>query len=77
LSKEYFLSEPAIWVEVKNDEGWFGATFPDGVDELYFHYSGLLTDQQMIKDLFNVFTLILQRLVQMDSASPDSPNIRL
>lgn len=29
-------SQTQIYLTVKEDEGWFGADFPEGVDDLYF-----------------------------------------
>ena len=62
---------------VKDDEGWFGATFPEGVDELYYECHGTETDPEVIKDMFDLFTLVLDRLVRIDSAYADDPRVEL
>lgn len=64
-------------VEVKNDEGWFGADFPDGVDELYFVVPGVIKDVDRLKSLFEIFALILHLLCHLDSAYEDDPEIHL
>ena len=69
--------QPQILLEVKNDEGWFSTKFPEGVDELYFVCQGVLRDEALLKDLFDLFTLTLRRLVQIDSAYENDPNVKL
>ena len=32
--RQLIQNQPSIHFQVKYDEGWFGKTFPDGVDEL-------------------------------------------
>ena len=51
--------------------------FPDGVDELYFECAGVIKETEILKDLFELFCLILERLVQIDSAYEDDPNVKL
>ena len=62
---------------VKDDEGWFGADFPQGVDELYFQCHGVLKDEDRLKDLFDMFSVTLERLVQIDSAYQNDPKVVL
>ncbi|MEN9360067.1 MAG: hypothetical protein RL095_1602 [Verrucomicrobiota bacterium] len=64
-------------LEIRDDEGWLGASFPDGVDMLYCSRRGLVTDAQELRDLFDLFSASLERLVAMDSAYEDDPGIRL
>lgn len=70
-------SQPDISFEVRNDEGWFGTRFPEGVDELYFECYGELKSEQLLINLFEIFSITLQRLVQIDSAYENDPNVRL
>lgn len=69
--------QPAIYFEVKDDEGWFKAQFPYGVDELYFQCYGVIRDESRLKDLFDMFSTTLQRLVQIDSAYENDPDVKL
>ncbi len=69
--------QPRISLEIRDDEGWFGAGFPDGVDELYFTCVGVMKDTQLLHALFELFSCILERLVQIDSAYEDDPNVHL
>jgi hypothetical protein len=75
--KALIRNQPYICFEIKDDEGWFGASFPDGVDELYFECRGIINDESLLRNLFDMFCLTLQRLVEMDSASDSKPNVRL
>lgn len=68
---------PKVHLRIKDDEGIFGADFPDGVDELYFECDGVIKETEILKDLFELFCLILERLVQIDSAYDDDPRVKL
>lgn len=75
--KQMIQQMPDICFKVKGDEGWFGFRFPEGVDELYFQCFGVLRDTALLKNLFDIFSLTLQRLVQIDSAYENDPNVKL
>lgn len=64
-------------LEVKDDEGWFRKSFPEGVDELYFSVPGIIKDVEQLKGLFNVFSGILDRLCIIGSAYQSNPGIDL
>lgn len=66
-----------IHLEVKDDEGWFGAYFPEGVDELYFRVYGVIKDIDQLKSLFELFAVMLDQLCYMGSAYEDKPNVEL
>jgi len=70
-------SQPQVCFEVRNDEGWFGAKFPEGVDELHFLCYGVVKDADRLRGLFDLFTATLERLVQIDSAYANDPMVRL
>jgi len=69
--------QPDIHFQVKDDEGWFGETFPEGVDELYFQAYGLITDKQRLKELFELFSLVLDELCRLGSAYQGDPGVKL
>ena len=62
---------------VKDDEGWFGATFPDGVDELVFQVAGVIKDIDRLKLLYELFAETLDELCRMGSAYRSDPKIQL
>jgi len=75
--KKLIRAQPKIKLQVKDDEGFFGATFPEGVDELYFECRTVLEDKKRLRNLFDLFTATLARLVQIDSAYEADPKVKL
>lgn len=70
-------SQPAINLEARGGDGPFGATLPEGVDELVLRAPGFVTDAAQLRKLFALFALILDRLCAMDSARTDEPGVSL
>ena len=75
--KQLIDLQPRIALEIRDDEGWFGTMFPEGVDQLYFSCAGVMKDTKHLKGLFYLCSLLLERLVQIDSAYEDDPQIKL
>jgi hypothetical protein len=72
-----FEAQPEISLEVKDDEGWFGSHFPEGVDELHFQVVGTIKDVEWLKALYGLFAEILQELCRIGSAYADDPGVTL
>lgn len=70
-------AQPSVYLTVKDDEGWFGASFPDGVDELYFRVGGVIKDVERLKSLYDLFAETLHHLCHIGAAYEDDPNIVL
>lgn len=70
-------AQPDISFEVKDDEGWFGSKFPDGVDELYFLANGVIKDREQLRQLYNLFSAVLDHLTSTGSAYPRDPGVTL
>ena len=70
-------AQPKLTLSVLNDEGFFGTTFPEGVDELKFHTVGIIKDLVRLQQLFELFAATLNRLCHIGSAYEDDPKIRL
>jgi hypothetical protein len=68
--------QPYIHLSVKDDEGWFGTHFPEGVDELYFE-SGYINDVDRLKSLYYLFAEILNHLCHIGSAYENDPQLEL
>jgi len=62
---------------VKDDEGWFGTEFPEGVDELYLEVPRLVATQADLRRHFDFFALCLHQLCHIGSAYPDDPKLTL
>lgn len=75
--KALIEQQPRVHFEIRDDEGIFRNGYPEGVDELYFQCIGTLKDEEQIKYLFDLFAFTLERLVDIDSAYPDNPNIKI
>jgi len=73
--RQLLQKEPSIHFEVKDDEGWFKKSFPEGVDELYFQTMGVITDIDRLKDLFNLFAAVLDQLCRMGAAYEKDPGV--
>jgi len=70
-------AQPRVRLEVADDEGWFGAEFPEGVDELRFHVPGVIRDLEQLKGLFDLFAAVLDRLCAIGSAYARDPGVTL
>jgi hypothetical protein len=75
--RELIAKQKEIQFSVKDDEGWFGSKFPDGVDELYFSVVGVIKDTDRLKLLFDLFAETLDRLTRMGAADPGPANVQL
>ena len=75
--RQLIQAQPQIFFEVKDDEGWFSAKFPEGVDELYFQTSGVIKDVEQLKSLYELFAETLNHLCEIGSAYDGNPNFEL
>jgi hypothetical protein len=75
--RELIAAQPKLRLEVVDDEGWFGARFPEGVDELRFTVPGVMKDLGQLKQLFDLFAAMLDRLCAMGSAFARDPGVEV
>ena len=75
--RELIAAQPRLHLTVKDDEGWFGADFPDGVDELCFVVPGIIRDLERLKQLYELFAAILEQLCAIGSAYERDPRVTL
>ena len=75
--KQLIEAQPSIELQIKDDDGLFGASFTEGTDMLYFACAGVVKDPQVLKDLFELFCCVLDRLVEIDSAYESNPDVTL
>jgi hypothetical protein len=75
--RELIDAQKDIDFSVKDDEGWFGATFPEGVDELVFQVGGVIKDIDRLKLLYELFAETLDELCRMGSAYKRDPEVQL
>jgi hypothetical protein len=70
-------SQPSINLEARGDDGPFGASLPNGVDELVLRAPGFVTDAERLRRLFALFALTLDRLCETGAACGDEPGVTL
>ncbi len=75
--KALFDVIPNINVRVKSSNGVFSKKFPPNVDMLLFQQRGIIKDKEKLQLIFRLFTALLERLVQIDSAYENDPGIQL
>lgn len=75
--RELIQNQPEMYLQVKDDEGWFKTKFPEGVDELYFQVRGVIQDVQRLKALYELFAEMLNHLCHTGSAYEDDPKVVL
>jgi hypothetical protein len=75
--RELIAGQPYMALRVKDDEGWFGAQFPQGVDELHFVVGGVVKDAERLKRLFELFAESLDQLCHIGSAVPAPAGVKL
>ena len=70
-------SQPSINLEARGGDGPFGASLPEGVDELVLRAPGFVTDAERLRRLFALFALTLERLCETGAACDDEPGVTL
>jgi len=75
--RELISRQKDIRFTVKDDEGWFGASFPEGVDELYFQVLGVIKDVERLKLLYELFAETLDQLCRMGAAYTQDPEVKV
>lgn len=75
--RQLLQQQPRIHLSVRDDEGWFKAKFPEGVDELYFREIGVIKDIERLKALYELFAEVLDHLCKIGSAYESDPGVAL
>ena len=75
MIRQLIQNQKDIHFEVKDDEGWFREKFPEGVDELYFEVVGIIKEKDRLKNLFDLFSLVLDELCRLGSAYETGPGV--
>jgi hypothetical protein len=73
--RDVLMKLPKLHLTVKDDEGWFGPDFPEGVDELYFNVAGVIKDVEQLKLLYDLFAQTLNQLCRIGSAYETRPDV--
>ncbi|MEO8077140.1 MAG: DUF3137 domain-containing protein [Acidobacteriota bacterium] len=75
--RELIAGQPEILLTVKDHEGYFGPTFPEGTDELHYLVTGVIKDLDRLKRLYDLFAETLDQLCRIGSAYERDPGITL
>jgi len=75
--RDLILQQPQVHLSVKDDEGWFGPKYPDGVDVLTFVVQGVIKDVDRLKALYDLFAETLDELCRIGSAYETSADVKL
>src|SRR5262245_42393798 len=75
--RQLIESQSNVKLTVKDDEGWFGPKFPEGVDELLFTVPGVIKDVERLAGLFDLFAEVLDELCRIGSAYEDDPGVKV
>lgn len=75
--RDLIATQSDIHFSVKDDEGWFGPSFPEGVDELYFSVVGVIKDVERLKLLYELFAETLDQLCRIGSAYEHAPDVEV
>ena len=70
-------AQPAVLLQFKDSEGWFGPKFPPDVDELHFQVVGVLKDVERLKSLFDLFAAVLEQLCKIGLTYKQDPGVAL
>ena len=73
--RELIRTQPDIHLQVKNDNGFWEADFPEGVDQLYFRAYGVIKDLETLRSLYLLFAETLNELCRLGSAYESDPNV--
>lgn len=68
---------PRFQLEIKDNEGWFGTTFPEYADELLCLEHGVINDVTHLKSLFELFAGLLEQLCRIRATTRQDPGIVL
>jgi hypothetical protein len=71
--RNMMMALPPFHFEVKDDEGAFGESFPEGVDELYLQTVGEIRDLDRLKAIYALFAEALHQLCRIGSAFENEP----
>ncbi|WP_066716197.1 hypothetical protein [Clostridium sp. Marseille-P299] len=69
--------QPRISLEIKEGEGIFGSGFKQNEGELYFQADRVITDIDLLKNLFELFGEMLGELNRLGCIGSEAPMVRL
>ena len=75
--RDLIEKQSRILLEIKDNEGRFGPKFNDNESELYFVATGVIKDNEKLKNLFDLFELVINELEMMGITVNQTPEVTL
>jgi len=70
-------NQPDFFLMISDHDPYSRKIFPKDVDELFFSAAGVIKNKEQLKELLNLFILVLNELCRMGAASEKSPGVVL
>jgi len=70
-------AQPRFQLNIRDEEGWFGKSYPEGVDVLVFEVSEHIRDVSRLKGLYDVFAEALHRLSELGVAGKGTGGVAI
>ena len=70
-------AQPKFQLNIRDDEGWFGKSYPEGVDVLVFEVAEHIRDVSRLKSLYDVFAEALHRLSEIGVAGKGTGGVAI
>jgi hypothetical protein len=71
------MAQSKFRLSVEDDDGWFGAKYPEGTDVLVFDVADRIRDVERLKGLYDVFAETLHELSRMGVAGSGTGGVSL
>ena len=75
--RDLIEKQSRILLEIKDNEGRFGPKFNDNESEIYFVVTGVIKDNERLKNLFDLFELVINELEMMGITVNQTPEVTL
>lgn len=77
--RDRLMRDPRLYLAVTEDPDHYSGfnRLPEGVDELRFVVSGVVTEQALLEAAFDLFTVTLRTLREIDPGFGEAPAVRL
>ena len=75
--RDLIEKQSKIVLEIKDNEGRFGPKFNECESELYFIVTGVIKDKDKLKNLFDLFKLVINELEMIGITVNQSPEVNL
>jgi len=68
---------PRLYLFIDDGKSWMGKSYPEGVSVLSFEEFGVIKDKLVLKSIFRMFEMLLDRMVKIGMSTTDAPQMML